>query len=92
MERNHGNSPPAATGESRRGREWSQGLLVAGLPGLLFWGALYLLVDDQFANQWWCEFALAGIAMSAFLSTAWLTCAAAEYLERRGRKPAGEAR
>jgi hypothetical protein len=68
---------------SQYGRSWSQGIFIAAGLSLGFWTPVYLVVEDQWPNTWWYEFAIAFIFTAAFLSLAWLTCTLAEHLEKR---------
>ena len=68
---------------SKYGIEWSQGFGVAALISLAVWLPAYFEVSDRFAEAWWYDFAIAFIVMAAVGMLAWVTCAVAEYLERR---------
>ena len=74
------------TKPSQYGREWSQGLLVAGLVTAGVWVPAYTVVTDDCADCWWIDFAIAFIVIAGLITLSWLTCAIAEYLERRHQK------
>jgi len=68
--------------------EWSQGFGVGAVVSLMVWLPAYFTVGDRFAEAWWYDFAIAFIVLAAVGTLAWVTCAVAEYLERRkGGKP-----
>jgi len=71
---------------SKYGIEWSQGFSVAAFVSLAVWLPAYFTVSDRFAEAWWYDFAIAFIVLAAVGTLAWVTCAVAEWLERRSGK------
>ena len=68
---------------SKYGIAWSQGFGVGAVTSLVLWLAAYFEVSDQFADDWWYDYAITFIVVGAVVTLAWLTCAVAEWLERR---------
>lgn len=73
---------------SKYGREWSQGLGVAAVLSMGVWLPAYLVVSDRFAEAWWYDFAIGFIVLTAVGTLAWVTCAVAEWLEKRNARRA----
>jgi len=77
------------SGASKYGVRWSQSFTIAGIIATVIWGLAYNVLDENYVEKWWYNFAIAFVLAAALVTVSVLTCFIAEFLENRDRKKAG---